>query len=208
MSFVGTHEYLAPEIIKGRYTIIKLCSCVLFSVLMKDEVKQPNFSFSIQCNNGRFVAPLVWNQQPFSVMAVQGYYRIDASNTHQICCFWTWPITKTGDGHGSAVDWWTFGIFLYELLYGKTPFKGSGNRATLFNVVGQPLKFPESATDQVSFAARDLIRGLLVKEPLHRLASKRGAAEIKAHPFFEGTAPIFHSSQTLIFFSEVKSLCS
>jgi protein-serine/threonine kinase len=75
-------------------------------------------------------------------------------------------------------------------------------------VVGQPLKFPESATDQVSFAARDLIRGLLVKEPLHRLASKRGAAEIKAHPFFEGTAPIFYSSQTLIFFSEVKSLCS
>jgi protein-serine/threonine kinase len=94
---------------------------------------------------------------------------------------------KTGDGHGSAVDWWTFGIFLYELLFGKTPFKGSGNRATLFNVVGQPLKFPESATGQVSFAARDLIRGLLVKEPMHRLAFKRGASEIKAHPFFEGT---------------------
>ena len=95
---------------------------------------------------------------------------------------------KTGDGHGSAVDWWTFGIFLYELLFGKTPFKGSGNRATLFNVVGQPLKFPESATGQVSFAARDLIRGLLVKEPMHRLASKRGAGEIKAHPFFEGNS--------------------
>ncbi|CAK9876059.1 unnamed protein product [Sphagnum jensenii] len=96
------------------------------------------------------------------------------------------PEIIKGDGHGSAVDWWTFGIFLYELLFGKTPFKGSGNRATLLNVVWQPLKFPESATGQVSFAARDLIRGLLVKEPLHRLASKRGAAEIKAHPFFEG----------------------
>lgn len=96
------------------------------------------------------------------------------------------PEIIKGDGHGSAVDWWTFGIFLYELLFGKTPFKGSGNRATLFNVVGQPLKFPESATGQVSFAARDLIRGLLVKEPVHRLASKRGAGEIKAHPFFEG----------------------
>jgi protein-serine/threonine kinase len=80
---------------------------------------------------------------------------------------------------------------LYELLFGKTPFKGSGNRATLFNVVGQPLKFPESATGQVSFAARDLIRGLLVKEPLNRLASKRGAAEIKAHPFFEGNIYLF-----------------
>ncbi|XP_047333844.1 serine/threonine-protein kinase D6PKL2-like isoform X2 [Impatiens glandulifera] len=94
------------------------------------------------------------------------------------------PEIVKGEGHGSAVDWWTFGIFLYELLFGKTPFKGSGNRATLFNVVGQPLRFPE--TPVVSFAARDLIRGLLVKEPQHRLAYKRGATEIKQHPFFEG----------------------
>ncbi|XP_030533291.1 serine/threonine-protein kinase D6PKL2-like [Rhodamnia argentea] len=94
------------------------------------------------------------------------------------------PEIIKGEGHGSAVDWWTFGIFLYELLFGKTPFKGSGNRATLFNVVGQPLRFPESPV--VSFAARDLIRGLLVKEPQHRLAYKRGATEVKQHPFFEG----------------------
>ncbi|CAN6448284.1 unnamed protein product [Victoria cruziana] len=94
------------------------------------------------------------------------------------------PEIIKGEGHGSAVDWWTLGIFLYELLFGKTPFKGSGNRATLFNVVGQPLKFPEYPV--VSFAARDLIRGLLVKEPQHRLAYKRGATEIKQHPFFEG----------------------
>ncbi|CAF2121473.1 BnaA03g11170D [Brassica napus] len=94
------------------------------------------------------------------------------------------PEIIKGEGHGSAVDWWTFGIFLYELLFGKTPFKGSGNRATLFNVVGQPLRFPDSPV--VSFAARDLIRSLLVKEPQHRLAYKRGATEIKQHPFFEG----------------------
>ncbi|GMI86889.1 hypothetical protein HRI_002358200 [Hibiscus trionum] len=93
------------------------------------------------------------------------------------------PEIIKGEGHGSAVDWWTFGIFLYELLFGKTPFKGAGNRATLFNVVGQPLRFPEYPN--VSFAARDLIRGLLVKEPQHRLAYRRGATEIKQHPFFQ-----------------------
>jgi len=93
------------------------------------------------------------------------------------------PEIIKGEGHGSAVDWWTFGIFLYELLFGRTPFKGSANRATLFNVIGQPLRFPESPT--VSFAARDLIRGLLVKEPQHRLAYRRGATEIKQHPFFQ-----------------------
>ncbi|CAH9095536.1 unnamed protein product [Cuscuta europaea] len=94
------------------------------------------------------------------------------------------PEIIKGEGHGSAVDWWTFGIFLHELLYGKTPFKGSGNRATLFNVVGQQLKFPDSPA--TSYAGRDLIRGLLVKEPQNRLGVKRGATEIKQHPFFEG----------------------
>lgn len=93
------------------------------------------------------------------------------------------PEIIRGDGHGSAVDWWTFGIFLYELLHGKTPFKGNGNRETLLNVVGQPLKFPEGSP--ASFAAKDLIRGLLVKDPQKRLGYKRGATEIKQHPFFE-----------------------
>ncbi|BAT85841.1 hypothetical protein LR48_Vigan03g240400 [Vigna angularis] len=88
------------------------------------------------------------------------------------------------EGHGAAVDWWTFGVFLYELLYGRTPFKGSNNEETLANVVMQSLRFPDHPF--VSFQAKDLIRGLLVKEPESRLGSEKGAAEIKQHPFFEG----------------------
>lgn len=93
------------------------------------------------------------------------------------------PEIIKGEGHGSAVDWWTFGIFLYELLHGKTPFKGNGNRETLFNVVGKQLNFPDGSN--ISFAAKDLIRGLLAKDPKQRLGYKRGATEIKQHPFFE-----------------------
>ncbi|XP_009803826.1 serine/threonine-protein kinase D6PKL1-like [Nicotiana sylvestris] len=94
------------------------------------------------------------------------------------------PEIIKGEGHGSAVDWWTLGVFLYELLYGKTPFKGAGNEETLANVVMQNLRFPDSP--MVSFQARDLIRGLLVKEPENRLGTGTGAAEIKRHPFFDG----------------------
>ncbi|XP_042482379.1 serine/threonine-protein kinase D6PKL1-like [Macadamia integrifolia] len=93
------------------------------------------------------------------------------------------PEIIKAEGHGSAVDWWTFGIFMYELLFGKTPFKGMGNEDTLANVVSQSLKFPESPI--ISFQAKDLIRGLLVKEPENRLGSLKGATEIKQHPFFE-----------------------
>ncbi|KAF8725497.1 hypothetical protein HU200_020024 [Digitaria exilis] len=99
------------------------------------------------------------------------------------------PEIIRGEGHGSAVDWWTLGIFLYELLHGSTPFKGAGNRATLCNVIEQPLRFPSDAVGggpATSSVAKDLIRGLLVKEPQKRIAFTRGATEIKQHPFFEG----------------------
>ncbi|CAL4903542.1 unnamed protein product [Urochloa decumbens] len=102
------------------------------------------------------------------------------------------PEIIRGEGHGSAVDWWTLGIFLYELLHGCTPFKGAGNRATLCNVIEQPLRFPSNAGagagggPAASSVAKDLIRGLLVKEPQKRIAFTRGATEIKQHPFFEG----------------------
>ncbi|KAL6865287.1 hypothetical protein ACP4OV_016438 [Aristida adscensionis] len=98
------------------------------------------------------------------------------------------PEIIRGEGHGSAVDWWTLGIFLYELLHGCTPFKGAGNRATLCNVIEQPLRFPSDGGGPASASsnARDLIRGLLVKEPQKRIAFTRGATEIKQHPFFDG----------------------
>ena len=103
------------------------------------------------------------------------------------------PEIIIGDGHGSAVDWWTFGIFLYELLHGHTPFKGVDNEMTLMNVVTQPLKFPASSTESngsadyfPSIAGQNLIRGLLVKDPNKRLAATRGASEVKQHPFFQG----------------------
>ncbi|KAK4751351.1 hypothetical protein SAY87_004833 [Trapa incisa] len=94
------------------------------------------------------------------------------------------PEIIRGDGHGSSVDWWTLGIFLFELIYGRTPFKGNGNRETLLNVVGQSLKFPSEGFT-VSFAAKDLMRGLLMKDPQKRLGFKRGATEIKQHSFFD-----------------------
>ncbi|KAG6478919.1 protein kinase PINOID-like [Zingiber officinale] len=94
------------------------------------------------------------------------------------------PEVAAGQPHGSAVDWWAYGILLYELLYGRTPFAGSTNQRTLRNIVKQPLSFPPA--NATSLPARHLIAGLLAKDPTARLGSRRGAAEVKSHPFFAG----------------------
>ncbi|MCL7028167.1 hypothetical protein MKW94_024492 [Papaver nudicaule] len=101
------------------------------------------------------------------------------------------PEVISGLGHGSAVDWWTFGVFLYEMLYGKTPFKGETNEKTLVNILKKPLTFPginvASSKDlEEMIKVQDLISKLLVKNPKKRIGSLKGAVEIKRHEFFKG----------------------
>ncbi|GLJ43928.1 hypothetical protein SUGI_0915740 [Cryptomeria japonica] len=87
-------------------------------------------------------------------------------------------------GHGGAVDWWSIGIFLYHLLYGKTPFIGKDNNGTHDNVAKEEPSFLDSPT--VSNESKDLIKALLVKKHWKRLGHKYGVTEIKKHSFFQG----------------------
>nr|TKW29655.1 hypothetical protein SEVIR_3G410700v2 [Setaria viridis] len=98
------------------------------------------------------------------------------------------PEVARGGPHGAAVDWWAYGVFLYELLHGRTPFAGADNESTLRNIARRPLAFPpgSGSCGPADAAARDLIARLLDKDPAHRLGSRRGAADVKAHPFFKG----------------------
>lgn len=94
------------------------------------------------------------------------------------------PEIISGEGHGSAVDWWTLGIFMFEMFYGVTPFRGMDHELTLANIVARALEFPKEPA--VPAAARDLLTQLLVKDPARRLGSTMGASAIKHHPFFQG----------------------
>ncbi|KAL5856313.1 hypothetical protein ACOSQ4_006115 [Xanthoceras sorbifolium] len=94
------------------------------------------------------------------------------------------PEIITGAGHSSAIDWWALGILLYEMLYGRTPFRGKNRQKTFANILHKDLTFPSSIP--VSLAARQLINALLIRDPACRLGSNTGAGEIKQHPFFRG----------------------
>ncbi|CAN6454109.1 unnamed protein product [Victoria cruziana] len=94
------------------------------------------------------------------------------------------PEIITGTGHSSAIDWWALGILLYEMLYGRTPFRGKNRQKTFANILHKDLTFPSSIP--VSLEARQLIYRLLHRDPINRLGSNGGANEIKKHPFFRG----------------------
>lgn len=101
------------------------------------------------------------------------------------------PELVGGNGHGNGVDWWAFGVLIYELLYGTTPFKGGSKESTLRNIAStKGVKFPAAAegerVETGMAEARDLIEKLLVKDPRRRLGCARGATDIKRHPFFNG----------------------
>uniref|UniRef100_A0A453EB30 non-specific serine/threonine protein kinase n=1 Tax=Aegilops tauschii subsp. strangulata TaxID=200361 RepID=A0A453EB30_AEGTS len=103
------------------------------------------------------------------------------------------PEVISGQGHGSAVDWWTLGVFMYEMVYGQTPFKGATNEETLANIVSKrPVAFPRVPASascgerEELLRAQDLMARLLAKCPGKRLGSCTGSGEVKRHAFFRG----------------------
>lgn len=92
------------------------------------------------------------------------------------------PEVIKGCGHSSAVDWWTTGILIYEMMYGTTPFKGPSRHATFSNVLRQEPAFPE--TPAVSTLGKSCVRKLLTKNEHKRLGCQSGASEVKHHKWF------------------------
>ncbi|KAI0479206.1 kinase-like domain-containing protein [Xylariaceae sp. FL0804] len=91
------------------------------------------------------------------------------------------PEVIKGSGHTSAVDWWTLGILIYEMLFGTTPFKGKNRNQTFAHILREEIPFPEhSGSPQIS-------KKLLIKDETRRLGARAGASDIKAHPFFRTT---------------------
>ncbi|CAG8556297.1 2141_t:CDS:10 [Paraglomus occultum] len=111
------------------------------------------------------------------------------------------PEVIEGCGHTSAVDWWTLGILIYEMLYGFTPFKGPTRDVTFVNIMRNEVMFPEhGGYQQITSLCKSLIRKLLCKDENRRLGSKAGASDVKAHPFFKNTqwALLRHSQPPII----------
>ena len=90
---------------------------------------------------------------------------------------------------GYGADLWAFGIMLYQMFCGKTPFKGGTNYITFKNIEKLKISYPENVT--ISENAKDLINKILIKDPSKRLGAGEPKTELdlehlKKHPFFKG----------------------
>ncbi|KAL9696346.1 hypothetical protein quinque_015631 [Culex quinquefasciatus] len=94
-------------------------------------------------------------------------------------------------GYGRECDWWSVGIFLYEILIGDTPFYSDSLVGTYGKIMDHKnsLEFPGDA--QISENAKSLIKGFLT-DRTQRLG-RSGIDEIRNHPFFQNDVWTFEN---------------
>jgi len=84
-------------------------------------------------------------------------------------------------GHDKAVDFWGFGVLLFEMFTGHAPFGGKSDNQRIHRILTSDLVFPAGFNLQ----AKDLVSKLCVVEISYRLGvMAKGVADIKQHPFF------------------------
>lgn len=91
------------------------------------------------------------------------------------------PEVLKKEPYSFSCDLWSLGCIAYALLSGSLPFDCETQEETIKMTLQGPLEFDLPIWDTVSDTAKDLITGLLMKDPAKRLTLDR----VLAHPWFK-----------------------
>ncbi|XP_004520297.1 protein kinase C, brain isozyme isoform X1 [Ceratitis capitata] len=83
--------------------------------------------------------------------------------------------------YGKSVDWWAYGVLLYEMLVGQPPFDGEDEEELFAAITDHNVSYPKSLSKE----AKEACKGFLTKQPNKRLGcGATGEADVRIHPFF------------------------
>ncbi|XP_062434054.1 ribosomal protein S6 kinase beta-2 isoform X3 [Rhea pennata] len=107
----------------------------------------------------------------------------DGAVTHTFCgtIEYMAPEILVRSGHNRAVDWWSLGALMYDMLTGSPPFTGENRKKTIDKILKGKLVLPPYLTPD----ARDLLKKFLKRNPSQRVGGGPGdAADVQKQPFF------------------------
>ncbi|EEQ27824.1 serine/threonine-protein kinase sck1 [Microsporum canis CBS 113480] len=84
-------------------------------------------------------------------------------------------------GYTKMVDFWSLGVLVFEMCCGWSPFYAEDTQQMYKNIAFGKVRFPR---DALSAEGRNFVKGLLNRNPEHRLGYRDDAKELMAHPFF------------------------
>ncbi|RYP04215.1 hypothetical protein DL764_004605 [Monosporascus ibericus] len=84
-------------------------------------------------------------------------------------------------GYTKMVDFWSLGVLVFEMCCGWSPFYAEDTQQMYKNIAFGKVRFPR---DTLSQEGRNFVKGLLNRNPKHRLGAIDDAEELKRHPFF------------------------
>eukprot|EP01061_Rhynchopus_euleeides_P041550 TRINITY_DN7266_c0_g1_i1.p1 TRINITY_DN7266_c0_g1~~TRINITY_DN7266_c0_g1_i1.p1 ORF type:complete len:484 (+),score=189.07 TRINITY_DN7266_c0_g1_i1:101-1453(+) len=91
------------------------------------------------------------------------------------------PEFLTGGGHGKAVDWWSLGILLYEMITGLPPFYSENVNEMYELILRKPLNFADESAQIMSEPAKAICTRMLERDPDERMQE---IDDFKKHAFF------------------------
>jgi len=95
------------------------------------------------------------------------------------------PEVLLGGQYDNEVDIWSTGVIAYVLLCGFTPFYGDNQRQLFERILHAKFDFPSPEWDEISPAAKDFIKKILVVNPAERMTAEQALS----HPWILEQAP-------------------